>query len=197
MKDLFIKRFEYYKALGDKTFSQLADEQIFWQYNEESNSIAVIVKHMAGNMLSRWTHFLTEDGEKSWRNRDEEFINTFSTKKEVIDYWEKGWQCLFEALDQINEENLYSTIYIRGEAHSVVDAVFRQLAHYPYHVGQIIYIAKMIKNEDWKTLSIARNKSQEFNHEMKNKFPDVEESETSSSPVCFQNSPEIRDEYKQ
>lgn len=196
MKDLFVKRFEYYKSLGDKSFEQLSDEQIFWQYNEESNSIAVIVHHVAGNMLSRWTHFLTEDGEKSWRNRDEEFVNIFKTKDEIIDYWEKGWRCLFEALGQINEENLYNTIYIRGEAHSVMDAVLRQLAHYPYHIGQVVYIAKMIKNEDWKTLSIARNKSQEFNSEMKNRFQGESENET-SSPVCFQNSPEVRDEYKQ
>lgn len=170
MKDLFIKRFEYYKMLGDKSFAQLSDEQIFWQFNEESNSIAVIVKHVAGNMLSRWTNFLTEDGEKSWRNRDEEFVNTFKTKDEVLQYWEKGWKCLFDALNQIDDENLYSTIYIRNEAHSVIDAVFRQLAHYPYHIGQIVFIAKMIKNEDWKTLSIARNKSQDFNNEMKDKF---------------------------
>lgn len=196
MKDLFIKRFEYYKALGDKSFDQLSDEQIFWQYNEESNSIAVIVHHLAGNMLSRWTNFLTEDGEKSWRHRDEEFVNTFTTKNEVLEYWEKGWKCLFEALDQINDENLYTTIYIRGEGHSVIDAVFRQLAHYPYHIGQIVYIAKMIKNEDWKTLSIARNRSQEFNTDMKSKFS-KEEQEDNSSPVCFQNSPEVRDEYKQ
>lgn len=196
MKDLFIKRFEYYKSLGDKAFGQLTDEQIFWQYNEESNSIAVIVKHVAGNMLSRWTNFLTEDGEKQWRNRDEEFINTFTTKDEVLDFWEKGWKCLFEALNQINDENIYSTIYIRGEAHSVIDAVFRQLAHYPYHIGQMVYIAKMIKNEDWKTLSIARNRSQEFNAEMKNKLSGNEE-KGNSSPVCFQNSPEVKDEYKQ
>ncbi|PIF44448.1 uncharacterized protein DUF1572 [Chryseobacterium sp. 52] len=195
MKDLFIKRFEYYKSLGDKAFEQLSDEQIFWHYNDESNSIAVIVKHIAGNMLSRWTHFLTEDGEKSWRNRDEEFINTFKTKKEVLDFWEKGWECLFEALGQINEENLYSTLFIRGEAHSVVDAVLRQMAHYPYHIGQIVYIAKMMKNEEWKTLSIERNKSREFNNEMKDKFSN-EDAGSNSSPVCFQNSPEVRDEYQ-
>ncbi|KFF73772.1 hypothetical protein HX13_18475 [Chryseobacterium sp. P1-3] len=195
MKELFIKRFEYYKSLGDKTFTQLSEEQVFWQYNEESNSIAVIVKHIAGNMLSRWTDFLTEDGEKNWRDRDQEFVNTFKTKDEVISYWETGWKCLFEALNQINDENLYSTIYIRGEAHSVIDAVFRQLTHYPYHIGQIVYIAKMVKNEDWKTLSIARNKSQEFNAGMKNRFSG-EEADTNSSPVCFQNSPEVRDEYK-
>ncbi|UKB78837.1 DUF1572 domain-containing protein [Chryseobacterium sp. MEBOG07] len=196
MKDLFIKRFEYYKSLGDKAFDQLTDEQMFWQYNEESNSIAIIVKHLAGNMLSRWTNFLTEDGEKSWRHRDEEFVNTFKTKDEVLDYWEKGWKCLFDALNQINDENIYSTIYIRGEAHSVVDAVFRQLAHYPYHVGQVVYIAKMMKNEDWSTLSIAKNRSQEFNTEMKSKLSNSE-LELNSSPVCFQNSPEVRDEYKQ
>jgi hypothetical protein len=196
MKDLFIKRFEYYKMLGNQSFEQLSEEQIFWQFNEESNSIAVIVKHIAGNMLSRWTNFLTEDGEKSWRNRDEEFINTFRTKAEVLEYWEKGWTCLFDALNQINEKNLYSTIYIRNEAHSVIDAVFRQLAHYPYHIGQIVYIAKMMKNDDWKTLSIARNKSQEFNSEMKNKFSESD-FETNSSPVCYQNSPEVRDEFKQ
>lgn len=196
MKDLFVKRFEYYKSLGDKTFDQLSNEQIFWQYNEESNSIAMIAKHIAGNMLSRWTNFLMEDGEKPWRNRDEEFVNTFTTKQEVLDYWEKGWKCLFDALAQITDENLYATIYIRGEAHSVIDAVFRQLAHYPYHIGQIIYIAKMMKNDDWKTLSIARNKSQEFNSEMKDKFSGSEQT-SHSSPVCFQNSPEVRDEYKQ
>ncbi|PWN60336.1 DUF1572 family protein [Chryseobacterium viscerum] len=196
MKDLFVKRFEYYKSLGDKTFDQLTNEQMFWQYNEESNSIAIIVKHLAGNMLSRWTNFLTEDGEKSWRNRDEEFVNTFKTKDEVLDYWERGWKCLFEALNQINDENIYSTIYIRGEAHSVTDAVFRQLAHYPYHIGQVVYIAKMMKNEDWSTLSIAKNRSQEFNTEMKSKISNSQP-ESNSSPVCFQNSPEVRDEYKQ
>lgn len=196
MKDLFIKRFEYYKSIGDKTFDQLTDQQMFWQYNDESNSIAVIVKHLAGNMLSRWSNFLTEDGEKSWRNRDEEFVNTLTTKKEIVDFWEKGWNCFFDALKQINDDNINATLYIRGEAHSVIDAVMRQLAHYPYHIGQIIYIAKMIKNEDWKTLTIARNKSQEFNTEMKNKFS-TEESDAHSSPVCFQNTPEVRDEYKQ
>lgn len=196
MKDLFIKRFQYYKMLGDKSFEQLSDEQIFWQFNQESNSIAIIVKHVAGNMLSRWTNFLTEDGEKPWRNRDEEFLNTFQSKDEVLDYWEKGWKCLFEALSQINDQNLYSTIYIRNEGNSVIDAVFRQLAHYPYHIGQIVFIAKMMKNDDWKTLSIARNKSQDFNNEMKDKFTNNEVEIQNSSSVCFVNSPDVRDDYK-
>jgi len=195
MKELFIKRFQYYKSLGDKSFLQLSDNQIFWQYNDESNSIAVIVKHIAGNMLSRWTNFLTEDGEKSWRKRDDEFVNTFKTKQEVLDLWEKGWACLFHALDQVNDENLNSTVYIRGEAHTVLDAIVRQVAHYPYHIGQIVSIAKMMKNEEWKTLSIERNKSQQFNNEMKDKFSS-ENADANSSPVCFQNSPEVRDEYK-
>ncbi len=191
MKDLFLKRFAYYKELGDKTFAQLSEEHFFWQYNDESNSVAIIVKHIAGNMLSRWTNFLTEDGEKSWRNRDQEFENNFKTKQEVIEYWEKGWSCLNNALEQITDENINSTIYIRGEAHSVLDAVLRQLAHYPYHIGQIIYIAKMLKNEDWKTLSIAKNKSAEFNNKMFS-----EDAQENFSSVCYAKSPEIREDYK-
>ena len=187
MKDLFIKRFQYYKDLGDQTISQLNDEQMFWQYKSESNSIATIVKHIAGN-------FLTEDGEKDWRKRDSEFVNSLSTNQEVIDFWEKGWTCLFEALNQINDSNLYATIYIRKEPHSVIDAVFRQLAHYPYHIGQIIYIAKMLKDENWKSLSIPRNKSADFNAEMNQKFQ--ENLPQNSSPVCFQNDKEVRDEFK-
>jgi hypothetical protein len=195
MKDLFIKRFEYYKSLGDRSFEQLSEEQIFWKFNEESNSVAVIVKHIAGNMLSQWTNFLTEDGEKPWRDRDQEFIDTFTTKQDILDYWEKGWKCFFDALNQINDGNLYATIYIRGEAHSVLDAVLRQLAHYPYHIGQIIYIVKMIKNQDWKTLSIAKNSSAEFNSEMKNQYSENDFGLNASS-VCYQNSPDVRDEFK-
>lgn len=195
MKDLFIKRFQYYKELGDKTFDQLTDDQMFWQFNEESNSIAVIVKHIAGNMLSRWTNFLTEDGEKDWRNRDLEFVNSFSTKKEVVDYWEEGWKCLFDALNQIKDPDWHAIIYIRKEPHSVSDAVLRQLAHYPYHIGQIVYIAKMLKNDDWKTLSVARNKSNEFNEEMTRKFSG--EIPQNSSPVCYKNDADVRDDYKE
>lgn len=192
MQQLFIKRFQYYKELGDSTFAQLSDADCFWQYNEESNSIAIIVKHLAGNMLSRWTNFLTEDGEKTWRNRDAEFQNEFKTKQEILDYWEKGWTCLFNALDQINAENIHNHIYIRGEKHTILDALLRQLAHSPYHVGQIIYAAKMLKNADWKTLSIAKNQSEKFNQEMLSKT----ETQENSSPVCYANSKEIRDEFK-
>lgn len=195
MKSLYInsikKRFLYYKNLGDKTFEQLTNEHVFWQYNEESNSIATIVKHVSGNMISRWTNFLTEDGEKSWRNRDSEFENSLENKSDVIELWENGWRVFLDALSVINEQNLESTIYIRGEAHSVLDAVNRQLAHYPYHIGQMIYIAKMLKNNDWKTLSIARNTSEDFNQKM------LENSENeNSSPVCYAKSSDVRDEYK-
>ncbi|OWK73345.1 hypothetical protein CBW16_11415 [Flavobacteriaceae bacterium JJC] len=195
MKELLIKRFQYYKELGDKTFGQLSDEQVLWQYNSESNSIATIVKHISGNMLSRWTNFFTEDGEKEWRNRDSEFENDLISKAQMIESWEKGWTTLIEALNQISEENIHQIIYIRGEKHTVLDAVLRQLAHYPYHIGQIIYVAKMLKNEDWQTLSIARNKSADFNTEMMKK-QNPQEVQRNASPVCYAKSDELRDEYK-
>lgn len=195
MKELFIKRFSYYKELGDKTVEPLTEEQMFWTPNNESNSIAVIVKHIAGNMLSRWTNYLTEDGEKQWRDRDSEFVNSFKNKQEILDYWEKGWKCLFDALDQITAENINSTIFIRGENHTVLDAVLRQLAHYPYHVGQIIFIGKLLKSKNWESLSIARNQSESYNIEML-KNQSAEEIRESASPVCFAKSREIRDEFK-
>lgn len=195
MKDLFIKRFQYYKNLGDKTFEQINDDQAFWQYNAESNSIVTIVKHISGNMISRWTNFLTEDGEKEWRNRDSEFENDIKSKAEMLRIWEKGWIVLFDALSQINEENIHIIISIRGEKLSVVDALLRQLAHYPYHIGQIIYVAKILKNDEWKTLSIARNKSHEYTTELLKK-QSVAEIQKNSSPVCYAKSDEVRDEYK-
>ncbi len=195
MKQLFKKHFAYYKELGDKTMAQLTEEEVFWQPHPESNSVAVIVQHLAGNMLSRWTNFLTEDGEKPWRNRDQEFVNSFKTKKEVEDFWEKGWNCLFDALDKINNENLHQTIYIRGEAHSVLDAVLRQLAHYPYHIGQMVYAPKILKNGKWETLSIPRNQSEQFNIEMLKKQTESDIPQN-SSPVCYLNSDEIREDFR-
>ncbi|MGV3597523.1 MAG: DUF1572 family protein [Bacteroidota bacterium] len=158
-----IKLFGYYKSLGDKTFIQLTDKDIQWQYNAESNSIAMVVKHIWGNMLSRWTDFLTSDGEKPWRERDAEFENDITTKTEMIEKWEAGWKCLFDALNTLNESDLEKIVFIRNEGHTALDAINRQLAHYPYHIGQIVYIAKMIKDENWNSLSIPRNKSNEFN----------------------------------
>lgn len=159
------KVFEQYKQLGEKTFEQLPEEKLFYQYNAESNSIAVIVKHLHGNMLSRWTDFLISDGEKEWRKRDEEFENTTQSREELLRTWNEGWSCLFAALNPLTENDLTKTVYIRNEAHTVEDAIIRQLAHYPYHVGQIVYIGKMIADANWKSLSIPKNKSAEFNSE--------------------------------
>lgn len=149
--------------LGEKAMEQLTEEQLFWQYNEESNSIAVLVHHLAGNMLSRFTDFLTTDGEKPWRNRDAEFINPFRSREELMNRWNEGWECLLKTLEQLTAEDMERVIYIRNDGHTVIEAVNRQLAHYPYHIGQMVFIAKMLKNEDWQTLSIARNKSTDYN----------------------------------
>jgi len=157
------KQFLYYKTLADKSFEQLQDDQLFIAVNENCNSIAVIVKHMSGNMLSRWTDFLTSDGEKEWRNRDDEFEDTYTSKSELIAAWEKGWSCFLNALDQLKAEQLSEIIYIRNEGHTVVEAINRQLAHYPYHVGQIVFYAKLLKNSEWDSLSIPKNKSTNYN----------------------------------
>lgn len=159
------KQFTYYKHLGDKTFEQLQEPDFFWQFNPESNSIAVIVKHLWGNMLSRWTDIFTTDGEKEWRNRDSEFEADLNSATEVLEKWEVGWNCLFSTLNSLSESDLNKIIYIRNEGHTVQEAINRQLAHYPYHVGQIVFIGKMIQNEKWQSLSIPRNKSNQYNAE--------------------------------
>jgi hypothetical protein len=159
-----------YKKLAEKALDQLQDEQYFTTLDEESNSIAVIMKHLAGNMLSRWTEFLTTDGEKPERNRDMEFvIEPETSKSKVIEYWEKGWQRMFDTLEALQPEEVSRTVMIRGEPHTVVQAINRQLAHYAYHVGQIVFIAKHFKSSDWKSLSIPRNKSAEFNKYLEQK----------------------------
>jgi len=160
------KQFAYYKALAEKTFDQLTEEQLFWQYNAESNSIAIIVKHLAGNMISRWTDIFTSDGEKEWRNRDGEFENDFNTKEELIEYWNKGWNVFLTTLESLTNDDLEKIIYIRNQGHTVMEALDRQLAHYPYHVGQIVYIGKMVCDENWKSLSIPRNASGSYNQDM-------------------------------
>ncbi|WPR73060.1 DUF1572 domain-containing protein [Flavobacterium sp. NG2] len=159
------KQFEYYKMLGDKTFDQIPDENLLWKFNEESNNIAIIVNHLSGNMLSRWTDFLTSDGEKEWRHRDAEFENDIKNKEELIQKWNQGWNCLFDALNALKEEDLSKTIYIRNQGHSVTEAINRQLAHYPYHVGQIVFIGKMICKEKWTSLSIPKGNSNNYNAE--------------------------------
>jgi hypothetical protein len=157
------KQFEYYKLLGEKTMEQLPEEKLFYRFNNESNSIALIVTHLSGNMLSRWTDFLTTDGEKETRNRDTEFENNIDKKIELLQLWDAGWNCLFDALNNLKEEDYNKTIYIRNQGHSVQEAIIRQLAHYPYHVGQIVFIGKMITDANWKSLSIPKNKSNEYN----------------------------------
>jgi len=161
--DSIQSQFKYYKNLGDNTFEQLENEDIHWQYNKESNSIAVVVKHIVGNMISRWTNFRNEDGEKEWRQRDNEFIDTYKSKEEMLLAWEKGWECLFNAIIPLEKKDLSEIIYIRNQGHTVMEAINRQLCHYSYHVGQLVYIGKLINNNDWNTLSIARNKSTDFN----------------------------------
>lgn len=169
MKTIFLesiyKQFEYYKRLGERTFDQLEDEQLFWQYNEASNSIAIIVKHLHGNMLSRWTDFLTSDGEKEWRNREGEFEDDWKTRAQLVEKWNEGWQCLFTALDTINDDNIDNVIYIRNMGHTVTEAINRQLAHYAYHIGQIVFLGRMMKNEEWQSLSIPKGASKAYNEE--------------------------------
>lgn len=166
------KQFLFYKKLAEKAIGQLEPDQLFSTItgNDEINSIATIMKHMNGNMLSRWTDFLTSDGEKSWRDRDSEFVNETtdsSSHSELLTKWEEAWACLFQALESLQPEQLLDTVYIRNEGHTVMDAINRQLAHLPYHVGQIVYAAKLLKQGGWDSLSIPKNSSKQYNE---NKF---------------------------
>lgn len=160
-----IQQFKYYQLLANKTIEVLNEEELFYQPNKESNSLAIIMQHMAGNMLSRFTNFLTEDGEKEWRNRDAEFETSFTNKQELLAYWEKGWACFFNAIVSLQESDLEKIVFIRNQGHTVIEAINRQLAHYSYHVGQIVFVGKLIKNQDWKSLSIPKNASQQYNQE--------------------------------
>jgi hypothetical protein len=157
-----IKRFKYYKELGDNTFAQLEEKDFFYQPTAESNTIAVIIQHMYGNMLSRWTNFLTEDGEKEWRKRDAEFEHTSMSKEDLLSFWNEGWNCLLKTLQTLQSEDLMKTVTIRTEPLTVYDAILRQLAHYPYHVGQIVYIGRMIKDSAWQSLSIPKGGSKSY-----------------------------------
>jgi hypothetical protein len=153
-----------YKKMADKALAQLRDEEYFVTLDEEANSVAVIMKHMAGNMVSRWTDFLTTDGEKPERNRDMEFVIEPKTGKEdIVAYWEKGWQRVFDALEPLGAEDLEKKVLIRGKEHTVVQAINRQLTHYSYHIGQIVFLAKHFRSAEWNSLSIPRNRSAEFN----------------------------------
>lgn len=159
-----LSSFRVYKKLADKAIAQLNDDEFFITLDEESNSVAVIVKHMAGNMFSRWTDFLTTDGEKPDRNRDMEFvIAANTTKAELLDYWDRGWQCVLSAIEPLTVADFEKTVKIRGEEHTIVQAINRQMMHYAYHVGQIVFLAKHFRSSEWKSLSVPRNRSAEFN----------------------------------
>lgn len=160
-------QFEYYKVLGDKTFSQMKDDRLFRKYNDASNSIAIIVKHLWGNMLSRWTDFLTSDGEKKFRNRDAEFENDIKSREELLNKWNEGWTCLFNAINSLTTNDLDKIIYIRNQGHTVTEAINRQLAHYSYHIGQIVFLGKMLAENGWTSLSIPKGNSRSYN---KDKF---------------------------
>lgn len=164
-------RFEFhkYKQMGDKTFSQLTNDEILWKYNDDDNSVSQIVKHISGNLLSRWTNIFTEDGEKPWRDRDQEFEDPFTSKEAMIASWENAWQCLFNTLGTINATNFHEQIKIRNEEHSLIEAINRQMTHYAAHVGQIVYLGKMIKGQEWISLSIPKGQSETYNKEKFNR----------------------------
>jgi hypothetical protein len=155
--------FRQYKKLAESAMAQVTEEQLTAELDPQSNSIATIVKHLAGNMSSRWTDFLTSDGEKPTRNRDSEFEEPPATRSEVMAVWDSGWRCLFDALDGLSDADLSRTITIRGEAHSVMQAINRQVGHYGYHCGQIVFLAKHLQSANWKCLSVPRKQSEEFN----------------------------------
>ncbi|MGE7931870.1 DUF1572 family protein [Viridibacillus arvi] len=164
--NIVTNRFMEMKKLGDQTFHQLDDEQLYWSKHEESNSIAVIVKHVGGNMVSRWSDFLSTDGEKPMRNRDLEFDDSYLPREELIRIWEHGWQILFTTLADLTEQDLLKKVKIRGEDHLVMAAIERQISHYSYHVGQIVYIGKLLKTSEWQSLSIPKGQSGQFNDQM-------------------------------
>jgi Protein of unknown function (DUF1572) len=156
-------QFKQYKVLAEKAIDQVPDEKIDWQYNAETNSIAIIVKHLAGNMLSRFTDFYNSDGEKKWRDRDAEFENEKLSRERLKALWDEGWDCLFQVLNGLSTADLSKIVIIRNEEHTVLEAINRQLTHYASHIGQIIFIAKMVLDNQWRTLTIPKNASREFN----------------------------------
>lgn len=157
------KLFLYYKKMGDESIVRLSESEIHFRFEENSNNCATIAKHIAGNMLSRWTDFLNSDGEKEWRNRELEFQDDFENKLALFAYWEKGWAALFNAIDSLTPDDLEKIVYIRNEGHSVLEAINRQLAHYSYHIGQLVMLSKAIKGADWESLSIPKGESKNFN----------------------------------
>lgn len=158
-----LSSFRAYKKLADKAIAQTNDDELLVKLDEEANSIAIVMKHMAGNMISRWTDFLNSDGEKADRNRDMEFVIETSSREDVIAYWERGWKCVFDAIEPLRPDDFSRTVTIRRQEHTIVQAINRQLMHYAYHIGQIVFLAKHFRSTEWQSLSIPRNKSAEFN----------------------------------
>jgi hypothetical protein len=158
-----LSSFRAYKKLADKAIAQTTDDELFVKLDEEANSIAIVMKHIAGNMISRWTDFLTTDGEKSDRNRDMEFVIENSSKDDLLAYWERGWKCVFDAIEPLAPEDFSKSVTIRGQEHTIVQAINRQLMHYAYHIGQIVFLAKHFRSTEWQSLSIPRNRSADFN----------------------------------
>ncbi|HEX8847788.1 MAG TPA: DUF1572 family protein [Pyrinomonadaceae bacterium] len=181
-----VANFRGYKKLAEGAFEQTSDEEFFRVLDEESNSIAVIIKHMVGNMLSRWTDFLTTDGEKPDRNRDMEFVITpETTRDELLERWETGWRCVFDALEALGPEDLMKTVLIRGEEHTALKAINRQMTHYGYHIGQIVFLAKHFRSAKWKSLSIPRNRSAEFNAYLSEKGGSAATEKRFEAPLDF------------
>ena len=168
--NLVKQNFKSMKKQAEGAIEQLTFEELHYLPNKESNSIAILVKHISGNMLSRFTSFLTTDGEKTDRNRDSEFEGGYNSKVELIAAWNHGWEILFKALSDLKEEDILKTVYIRSEPHSVMEAIQRQISHYSLHIGQILYIGKLMKNDEWKTLSVPRGKSNQFTQSIRDKF---------------------------
>ena len=158
-----IKSFRANKGWADKAIAQLPDDQLHVTLDDNTNSVAIIMKHVAGNLKSRWTDFLTTDGEKPWRNRDDEFVDTFTSRQDVLKHWEEGWACLFDTLESLQPDDLSKTVTIRGEPHTVPLAIHRSLAHCAYHVGQIMMLARILAGDHWETITIPRGSSKEFN----------------------------------
>ena len=158
-----LSSFRAYKKLADKAIAQTRGDELFVKLDDEGNSIAIVMKHIAGNMLSRWTDFLNSDGEKPDRNRDMEFVIEERGREDVIAYWERGWKCVFDAIEPLTSADFSRTVTIRGQEHSIVQAINRQLMHYAYHIGQIVFLAKHFRSTEWQSLSIPRNRSAQFN----------------------------------
>lgn len=194
-----IASFRSYKRLAERAIEQVSDEEFFTWIDTESNSLALIVKHIAGNQRSRWRDFLTSDGEKPDRDRDTEFELLDDTRESMMDRWEKGWQTLFDAIEPLNEKDFGRTISIRGESHTVIEAINRQLTHYAYHVGQIVFLAKHLRAAEWKTLSVPRGRSAQFNQFLaEQQASGVEKLDRLDAPSAFaestEKSPDLTDE---